>query len=157
RLQLDRIAREGKLPETYPYPVQVVSFGNDLVMVFLGGEVVVDYSTRLHKEFPGKSLWITAYANDIPSYIASRRVLAEGGYEADDSMYWYGLPTRWDDSVEDAIVAKIRALMPEGQDPAIARVKPPPALSPREALSSFRLPDDLNIELAAAEPEVTDP
>jgi putative membrane-bound dehydrogenase-like protein len=157
RLQLDRIAQEGRLPETYPYPVQVLSFGSDLFMVFLGGEVVVDYSIRLHQEFPGKNLWITSYANDVPAYIASRRVLKEGGYEADDSMYWYGQPARWDDSVEDTIIAKVRALMPEGADSALARIKPPPALSPREALSTFRLPDDLNIELAAAEPEVTDP
>ena len=39
---------EGKeIPTTIPeYPVQTWCFGEDLAMVFLGGEVVVDYSIR---------------------------------------------------------------------------------------------------------------
>jgi neutral ceramidase len=38
------IANEGKLDKSYPYPVQVIHFGDDIAMVALGGEVVVDYS-----------------------------------------------------------------------------------------------------------------
>lgn len=60
------------VPTTVPnYPVQTWCFGEDLAMVFLGGEVVVDYSIRLNEMFDGSRLWVNAYSNDVPCYIAS--------------------------------------------------------------------------------------
>ena len=53
---------------------------------------------------PEPALWVTAYANDDPCYIASRRVLAEGGYEVDGSMYYYDRPTHFAPQVEDLII-----------------------------------------------------
>ncbi len=96
----------GKIPDRYPhYPVQVWRFGDELTWVALGGEVVVDYNLRLKKELPShKTLWIMGYANDVMSYIPSRRVLNEGGYEAETSQIYYGMPAKWSPSVEDAIV-----------------------------------------------------
>ena len=82
-------------------------------MVFLAGEVVVDYSHRLKRELDGDRLWITAYANDAPGYIASRRVLSEGGYEVDDSMNNYDKPTRLATDVEDRIISAVKQLLPK--------------------------------------------
>jgi len=53
--------KQGQLPKTYPAPVQVWNFGNQLTMIFLGGEVVVDYVLRLKKEIKSDSVWVTAY------------------------------------------------------------------------------------------------
>ena len=39
--------REGRLPATHPTPIQAWQFGDQLTMVFLGGEVVADYALRL--------------------------------------------------------------------------------------------------------------
>ena len=64
-------------------------------MVFLPGEVVVDYALRLKWEIDQHRLWVVAYTNDVPCYIPSRRVLSEGGYEADLSMVFYGHPSRF--------------------------------------------------------------
>ncbi len=47
---LDVLQRMGRLPETYPMPIQVLRFGDQLSMVFLGGEVCVDYAFRIKKE-----------------------------------------------------------------------------------------------------------
>src|SRR3712207_5168175 len=38
------IDRDGKLPDRYPYPVQVWQFGDSLTFIALAGEPVVDYS-----------------------------------------------------------------------------------------------------------------
>ena len=57
-------------------------FGDSLALVFLAGEVVVDYALRIGWEGDSARLWVVAYSNDVPCYIASKRVLAEGGYEA---------------------------------------------------------------------------
>ncbi|MBX6314325.1 MAG: neutral/alkaline non-lysosomal ceramidase N-terminal domain-containing protein [Isosphaeraceae bacterium] len=113
RAQLARLDRGEKLPTTLTYPIQVWCFGDDLAMVFLGGEVVVDYALRLKKECDAKRLWINAYSNDVPCYIASRRILQEGGYEADGSMLYYDRPTRLAPEVEDRIVAAVHDLLPE--------------------------------------------
>jgi hypothetical protein len=51
------------------------------------------------------------YANDVMAYIPSVRVLKEGGYEADSSMIYYGLPTKWSPLIEELIVREVHALM----------------------------------------------
>lgn len=113
RAMVERIDRGERLPTRLRYPVQVWSFDTDLAVAFLGGEVVVDYALRLARECDGSRLWVVAYANDVPCYIASKRVLSEGGYEADASMIYYGQPTRLAPEAEDVIVRTVRALLPK--------------------------------------------
>jgi hypothetical protein len=75
----------------------------------LGGEVVVDYAIRLRKELaPKGAFWATGYANDVMAYIPSERVLQEGGYEADSSMIYYGMPTRWAKGLENKVVDEVK-------------------------------------------------
>jgi neutral ceramidase len=99
--------RSGSPPGDLPYPIQVVRFGNDLTLVGLAGEVVVDYGLRLRRELGSGNSWIAGYTNEVPCYIPSKRVLGEGGYEADESMIYYGQPSAFDRSVEERIVAKV--------------------------------------------------
>jgi hypothetical protein len=105
----------GKIDDHYRhYPVQVVRLGDQVIWVALGGEVVVDYSQRLKKELAGKrAIWITGYANDVMAYIPSARVLKEGGYEADSSQIYYGMPGKWSPVIEERIVAKVHELVKE--------------------------------------------
>ncbi len=90
-------SRSGKQIVDYPYPVQVVRIGS-VGMVFLGGEVVVDYALRLKRECQSTKRtelqhpWVSGYTNDVMAYIPSERVLAEGGYEGGGAMLYYGLP-----------------------------------------------------------------
>ncbi len=113
QLNLARLDRGEPLPTKLPYMVQTWTFGDDLAMVFLAGEVVVDYSLRLKKEFDATRLWPNAYANDVPCYIPSERVLREGGYESDSSMIYYDKPARFAPGVENLIVAAVHELLPK--------------------------------------------
>ncbi len=112
RLALDRIQRGEAIRSELDYPVQTWSFGNKLIMVNLGGEVVVDYAVRLKNEWDASRLWINSYANDVSCYIASRRVIKEGGYEADASMYWYDKPSPLSEETEDLVVHTVNELIP---------------------------------------------
>jgi hypothetical protein len=94
-----------------PVPVQVVGFGENLAMVALGGEVVVDYALRLKREFPQTDLIVAGYTNEVMCYIPSRRVLGEGGYEAVDSMIYYGQAGPFAASVEEALIAACHRLL----------------------------------------------
>jgi hypothetical protein len=83
RRMLSRMDRGEELPKAYSAPVAVWQFGRDLTFVGLSGEVVVDY-VRLIEDALGRPerLWIAAYCNDKFGYFPSKRVLEEGGYEA---------------------------------------------------------------------------
>ncbi len=111
RLALERIARGEKIPDHVPYPVQVWKFANDLNMVFLGGEVVTDYSLRLKNELGKDRLWILGYSNEVPCYIPSKRHLQMGGYESHASMYYYDKPAPFRESVEDQIITTVHELI----------------------------------------------
>jgi len=107
KMLLDRIDRAGELSKTYPYPVQTWRLGDEIQLVILGGEVVVDYALRLKSELRGTRTWVAGYANDVMAYIASRRVLAEGGYEGASAMIYYGLPASWAPESEEMIVEEV--------------------------------------------------
>jgi hypothetical protein len=113
RLNLARLDRGEPLKTRLPYLVQTWAFGDDLAMVFLPGEVVVDYSLRLKRECDRTRMWINAYANDVPCYIPSERILKEGGYEGGGAMVYYDQPTRLAAGVEDLIVRTVKDLLPK--------------------------------------------
>jgi hypothetical protein len=93
------------------YPVQTVRLGNTVTYVALGGEVVVGYSLRAKKDFPAEATVVAGYSNDVMCYIPTEKVLAEGGYEADLSMVYYGQPGPFAPGVEQRIFDTIRAAM----------------------------------------------
>ena len=95
RLMLKHFQQHGKFPTHTTYPITCWKFDDELAVVFLAGEVVVDYSVRLKSELDWRRLWINGWSNDVPSYIPSKRVLAEGGYEADFSQIYYAKPSRY--------------------------------------------------------------
>jgi hypothetical protein len=104
------------------YPIQAVRFGNDLTILALSGEVVVDYSLKTKKLFAAENIYVAGYCNEVICYIPSKRVLKEGGYEADESMVYYGMPGPFADDVEERIFTGIKqALKTVGARPAIVK------------------------------------
>ena len=114
-MQLERLAAGQALPTMYPYPVQTWLLGDQVQLVFLGGEVVVDYALRLKTELRGKQTWVAGYANDVMAYIPSRRVLGGGRYEGRDAMVYYGICGVWNPQVEQLIVDAVHAQLVSSQ------------------------------------------
>ncbi len=107
RVNLARLDRGEKLTTEIDYPIQTWAFGDRLAVVFLPGEVVVDYALRLKRELDSRRLWINAYSNHSPCYIPSERILKEGGYEGGGAMIYYDLPTRLASGLEKKIVKTV--------------------------------------------------
>lgn len=107
-----RLDRGEKLPTTVPFHAQVWSFGTDLMIVNLAGEVVVDYSLRLKKEYDPARTWVNSFTNDVPCYIPSQRVWQEGGYEAAGAMIYYGWPARFASGIEETIMRAVKEMVP---------------------------------------------
>lgn len=157
KLNLARLDRGESLPKTLPYRVQTWSFGNELAIVFLAGEVVVDYSLRLKNEFDPSRLWVTGYANGVPCYIPSQRILREGGYEAEESLWYYDRPGRLVLETENLIDRTVHDLMPNAFLFDQKKAEFPPPKSPEDSLRCLQTRTGLKIELVAAEPLVVDP
>ena len=123
---LARLDRGEKIPTQLPYLVQRWSFGDDMAMVFLPGEITVDYSLRIKREFDRSRLWVNGYSNDVPCYVPSRRVLDEGGYEGAGAMVYYDRPTKFAPDVEERIMGAVHAVMPKPFLATTAQVEPLP-------------------------------
>jgi len=108
RRRLETVDLEFAAPDRpdFAYPVQVIQFGDDLMLIALGNEVVVDYSLRLKRELTkpdGPAIWVAGYSNVYSGYIPSKRVLLEGGYEARSRP--------WKPTLEERIVGKVHELV----------------------------------------------
>ncbi len=159
RTQLARLDRGEQLMTEISYPIQSISFGDDLSMVFLPGEVVVDYATRLKTELDRSRLWIHAYSNACPGYVPSERILREGGYEGGGAMVYYDIPTRYAAGLEDIIVGAVvrqigSRLVPKVDTSKTNGIAP---RTPADALASLQLKPEFKAELVAAEPLIQSP
>ena len=101
----------GRPMTTIPYPVQAFRFGKSVTVVGMGGEVVVDYALRVKKEFPSEDTIVAGYTNDVMSYIVSKRMLKEGGYEPVDSQIYYGNPGPYSEDVEETVMGAVKRAM----------------------------------------------
>lgn len=108
---LQKLDQGEKFPPSYPYPLHAWRLGRDTLMLGMGAETVVDYALRFKREF-GDNTWVCGYADDMISYIPSRRVWEEGGYEGGSNLYEYGRPAfRWSGDIEDRIAESMHGLV----------------------------------------------
>lgn len=98
-----------------PYPLHAWALGKEIRVIGMGAETVVDYALKFKSEF-GPGTWVLGYSDDMLSYIPSRRVWEEGGYEGGSNLYEYGRPAlRWSGDVEDRITQNVRELVQQTQ------------------------------------------
>ena len=76
-----KIADGETLEASYQTEISLWQFGDDLTLVALPGEVVVDYVSLIEQTIGPRKLWVNAYNHDVFGYLASKRVIKEGGYE----------------------------------------------------------------------------
>lgn len=113
---LKQLDDEGQLRSEYECPIQVVRFGDTLILIALPGETVVDYALRLKSELgsaSGPAIWVAGYSNDVFAYLPSRRVLLEGGYEAGGAMRYMTTVLQhgpFAPDVEERVIAKVMEL-----------------------------------------------
>lgn len=94
---------ERREPRKVGLPVQAIRFERGFSLIALGGEVVVDYALWAKQKWASEPLMVAGYSNDVPCYIPNARILKEGGYEAVDSMIYYGQPGPFTEEVEERL------------------------------------------------------
>jgi neutral ceramidase len=108
---LAKLDAGAKFETAYPYPVHAWRLGREALFIGMGAETVVDYALRFKEEY-GPGTWVMGYADDMISYIPSRRVWEEGGYEGGSNLYEYGRPAlRWEGEIEKRIAESVDRLV----------------------------------------------
>jgi hypothetical protein len=92
------------------YDVQAWRLG-DLTLVALEGEVCADWGPMTRALAATKHAMTIAYANEVPGYIPTARIIREGGYEGDTSHMAYFLPAPFDPKMEVELQALIEQAM----------------------------------------------
>jgi neutral ceramidase len=108
KLMLDAYNRGWDITH-YNYPIQAINFGNSFYIIALAGETTVDYSLKLKELLKGKDVFVSGYNNEVVCYIPSERVLAEGGYEAESNLIYYGMAGPFKPGLEKKIITKVIA------------------------------------------------
>ena len=130
RFILDALDRGEQIITSYTAPIQIVRFGDALVLIGLSGEPVVDWSRKfklgagvgergveircsdsLLSATHSPLIWVAGYCNDMFGYLPTRRVQAEGGYEGGRANLWSWIPAPFTDDVEDRITDAVRQLI----------------------------------------------
>jgi hypothetical protein len=113
RFLLDALDRGEQLITEYPAPIQVVRFGEELLVIALSGEPVNDYAHRFKSQFNGaaRQIWVAGYCNDMFGYVPTRRIQLEGGYEGGRANLWSWIPAPFDETAETRIIDAVRRLV----------------------------------------------
>jgi hypothetical protein len=127
RFLLESINRGDTLITSYSVPVQVVRFGNELLLIALSGEPVIDWAHKFKREIASTEntsspspqspaprppiVWVAGYCNDMFGYLPTRRVQAEGGYEGGRANLWSWIPAPFTEDVEDRITVAVHSLV----------------------------------------------
>ena len=155
-VQLARLKRGETLTTELDYPIQTLEFKNELTMVFLAGEICVDYSLRLKKELNRDRIWVHGYCNDFVGYIPSERLLREGGYGGGSEIPYFDWPSTLRHGMEQKIIDQVKKqVTKEFHLPAGTQGVPPK--SPKDSIRHFKTHDRFRVELVASEPQVNDP
>jgi hypothetical protein len=91
-----------RLKSCIPFEINLLKIANGLSFLSMNGEVVVEYGLFVKQMGMGSTLPL-AYTNGMIGYIPTGIQVAEGGYEADESRYYFGLPAQFDPSLESKI------------------------------------------------------
>lgn len=91
--------------------MNAVRLAAGLTLVAMNGEMTVAYGLYMKKLLSGHEVLPLAYSNGMIGYVPTAAQLAEGGYEARESIYYFGLPAPFIPVIEDLIhAAAIRLL-----------------------------------------------
>jgi hypothetical protein len=110
QILIDSLHKGKPLRTSYPYPVQVLRLGEQIIFS-MGGEVVVEYALELKRIF-GQNIFVAGYSNDVMAYIPTAAILNEGGYEGAASITSSSgcLPSPWAVNIEPLILEEILKL-----------------------------------------------
>lgn len=91
-----------RLRPVAPLELTLLDLAGGLSLLALNAEVTVAYGLFAKAQFAGRALPV-AYSNGMIGYVVTAEQLREGGYEADESTRYFGLPARFAPELEERV------------------------------------------------------
>jgi 6-phosphogluconolactonase/glucosamine-6-phosphate isomerase/deaminase len=101
-----------RLRRWVPLEMTLLNLASDLSFLAMNGEAVVEYGLFVKRRFAGRVLPLP-YSNGMIGYVPTARQVGEGGYEARESIFYFGLPAPFDSSLEHKIHDGLTELVEE--------------------------------------------
>lgn len=109
RRTLEALAN-GTAKERRPLYIAVWQLDSETTIVAIEGEVSTEYSLELKKLFGNGKLIVLGYTNGVMTYIPTRKMLAEGGYEA-ECNYFFGFQGPFAPEIDDIIIGRVAQML----------------------------------------------
>jgi hypothetical protein len=95
-----------------PLKINWLKLVEGLSLLTMNAEIVVEYGLFVKRQLGGSVLPVP-YSNGMIGYVPTAGQVAEGGYEARDSLLYFGLPAPFAPSIEEEIYSAILNLIEE--------------------------------------------
>ena len=114
--QLNGICDEVRLPlqaegDSRALPLQRIDLAKEFSIMAMGGEICVDYGHYIKGLSNTRRILPLGYSNDVIAYIPTVQILEEGGYEAETSCPWFGLPKPFKPEIEITLKDAVKKMM----------------------------------------------
>ena len=101
-----------RLSPSIPLHLQRLDLARDCSLLTMNGEICVEYGQHV-REISGGSVLPLGYANGMTGYVPTARIIEEGGYEAGESIPYFGLPAPFAPEVEPILKNALSELIAE--------------------------------------------
>jgi hypothetical protein len=98
-----------KDPKKRSLEFTMLSIGKNLTFLGMNAEMVVEYGIYIKNTLNGKVIPIP-YTNGMIGYVSTEKQLKEGGYESQESIYYFALAAPFVNSTEHRIKQEIKQL-----------------------------------------------
>ncbi|WP_409346215.1 neutral/alkaline non-lysosomal ceramidase N-terminal domain-containing protein [Paenibacillus sp. MBLB4367] len=96
----------GTIKDRIPFYISVWQLDEETSLIAMEGEVSTEYGLMLKRLFGNGSMIVLGYTNGVFSYVPTRKMIGEGGYEA-ACNYYFGLRGPFVPEIEDIIVGQV--------------------------------------------------
>lgn len=97
---------DGTIQDRLPHCIVLWHLDADTRLVAMAGEVSTEYSLLIKRLLEPCKTFVLGYTNGVCSYIPTRKMIAEGGYEA-KCNFFFNLRGNFVPEIEDIIVGQI--------------------------------------------------
>lgn len=107
KYMLEKIEK-GEETKEVKYDLGIIRLASNLKMITFEGEVCSEYGVWIREFEPLVNIMIAGYSNGHKSYLPTKRILHEGGYEATVTYCWAGYPGPYAENVQDIVLNAVK-------------------------------------------------
>ena len=99
---------KGDAPKEIPFKIGLIRLSRDIIIVALEGEICNDYCRWIRCLDNKTQFIIVGYSNGWKSYLPTKEILNEGGYETTVTYIWSEFPGPYSDKVQAIVLNAIK-------------------------------------------------